>query len=65
VEQPSFGVMKALSEREAERAFPGRAAIVRPRFIVGPGDTTYRFPSTTTSCRRTRSTHCPTAARAG
>jgi 2'-hydroxyisoflavone reductase len=43
-EQPSFGVMKALSEREAERAFTGRAAIVRPHFIVGPGDTTYRFP---------------------
>jgi 2'-hydroxyisoflavone reductase len=41
---PSFGVMKALSEREAERAFPGRTVIVRPHYIVGPGDTTYRFP---------------------
>lgn len=44
LETPSYGVMKALSEREAERAFPGRAIIVRPHFIVGPGDTTYRFP---------------------
>jgi 2'-hydroxyisoflavone reductase len=44
LESPSFGVMKALSEREAMAAFPGRAIIVRPHFIVGPGDTTYRFP---------------------
>jgi 2'-hydroxyisoflavone reductase len=43
-EPPSFGVMKALSEREAQRAFPDRAIIVRPHYIVGPGDTTYRFP---------------------
>jgi 2'-hydroxyisoflavone reductase len=44
LETPSYGVMKALSEIEAERAFPGRTTIVRPHFIVGPGDTTYRFP---------------------
>jgi 2'-hydroxyisoflavone reductase len=44
LESPSFGVMKALSEREVQRAFGDRAIIVRPHYIVGPGDTTYRFP---------------------
>jgi len=41
---PSYGVMKARSEREVERAFGDRAIIVRPNYIVGPGDTTDRFP---------------------
>ena len=41
---PSYGVMKALSEREVRRAFGDRAIIVRPNYIVGPGDTTDRFP---------------------
>ncbi|MER9438695.1 NAD-dependent epimerase/dehydratase family protein [Mesorhizobium sp. M0618] len=40
----SFGVRKALSEIEVEKAFLGRTIIVRPHYIVGPGDTTYRFP---------------------
>jgi len=40
----AFGVKKALSEIEAEKAFPGKALIVRPHYIVGPGDTTDRFP---------------------
>jgi 2'-hydroxyisoflavone reductase len=40
----SYGVMKALSEREVQRAFGDRAIIVRPNYIVGPGDTTDRFP---------------------
>lgn len=39
-----FGVNKALSEIEAGKAFPGKALIVRPHYIVGPGDTTDRFP---------------------
>jgi 2'-hydroxyisoflavone reductase len=43
-EVPSYGVMKALSEREVQRAFGDRAIIVRPNYIVGPGDTTDRFP---------------------
>lgn len=42
-EQPSYGVMKALSEREVKRAFGERAIVVRPNYIVGPGDTTDRF----------------------
>jgi 2'-hydroxyisoflavone reductase len=41
---PSYGVMKALSEREVQRAFADRSIIVRPNYIVGPGDTTDRFP---------------------
>jgi 2'-hydroxyisoflavone reductase len=41
---PSYGVMKARSEKEVERAFGARAIIVRPNYIVGPGDTTDRFP---------------------
>ncbi len=40
----SYAVAKARSEREAESAFPGRALIVRPTYIVGPGDTSDRFP---------------------
>ena len=39
----NYGPMKALCEKEAERAFPGRATIVRPGLIVGPGGRTDRF----------------------
>ncbi len=39
----NYGGLKALCEQAAEAAFPGRAAIVRPGFIVGPGDPTDRF----------------------
>jgi 2'-hydroxyisoflavone reductase len=38
-----YGLMKSLSEDIAREAFPGRATIVRPGLIVGPGDTTDRF----------------------
>jgi 2'-hydroxyisoflavone reductase len=38
-----YGPLKALSEREAEKWFPGRTTIIRPGLIVGPGDTTDRF----------------------
>jgi 2'-hydroxyisoflavone reductase len=40
---PSYGVMKALSEIEVRNGFGNRAVIVRPNYIVGPGDTTDRF----------------------
>jgi 2'-hydroxyisoflavone reductase len=38
-----FGPLKALSEQESEKWFPGRTTIVRPGLIVGPGDPTGRF----------------------
>jgi 2'-hydroxyisoflavone reductase len=38
-----YGPLKALCETEVERAFPGRALIVRPGLIVGPHDPTDRF----------------------
>jgi 2'-hydroxyisoflavone reductase len=41
---PSYGVMKTLSEEEVRKAFPNGAIIVRPTYIVGPGDSTDRFP---------------------
>jgi 2'-hydroxyisoflavone reductase len=40
---PSYGVMKALSENEVRRGFSDRATIVRPGYIVGPGDTSDRW----------------------
>jgi len=39
----NYGALKALCEKSAEAAFPGRAAIVRPGYIVGPGDPSDRF----------------------
>ena len=38
-----YGPTKALAERLVTDAFPGRSAIVRPGFIVGPGDPSDRF----------------------
>jgi 2'-hydroxyisoflavone reductase len=38
-----FGPLKALSEAEAEKWFPGKALIIRPGYIVGPGDESDRF----------------------
>lgn len=38
-----YGATKALAESIVADAFPGRATIVRPGFIVGPGDPTDRF----------------------
>ena len=40
---PSYGVMKALSENEVRSGFADKSIIVRPNYIVGPGDTTDRF----------------------
>jgi 2'-hydroxyisoflavone reductase len=39
----NYGGHKALCERVAEEAMPGRVTIVRPTLIVGPGDDTDRF----------------------
>lgn len=38
-----YGPLKALAEKEAQRAYPGRATIIRPGLIVGPGDPSDRF----------------------
>ncbi|HUH12914.1 MAG TPA: NAD-dependent epimerase/dehydratase family protein [Longimicrobiales bacterium] len=42
-EEPSYGVMKARSENEVRDVFGERALIVRPGYIVGPGDLTDRW----------------------
>jgi nucleoside-diphosphate-sugar epimerase len=39
----SYGPLKVACEREVQGAFPGRALIVRPGFIVGPHDPIDRF----------------------
>jgi 2'-hydroxyisoflavone reductase len=38
-----YGPLKALSEAEAEKWFPGKSLIIRPGLIVGPGDESDRF----------------------
>ena len=38
-----YGPLKALSEKEAEKQFPGQTTIIRPGLIVGPGDESDRF----------------------
>ena len=42
-EELVYGQTKALAEKIAEAAFPGRTTVVRPGFIVGPGDPSDRF----------------------
>ncbi len=41
--QRLYGPLKVLSEKEAEKWFPGKALVIRPGLIVGPGDETDRF----------------------
>ncbi|MBZ5637841.1 MAG: NAD-dependent epimerase/dehydratase family protein [Acidobacteriia bacterium] len=38
-----YGALKALCEKAAEKAIPGRVCSIRPGLIVGPGDPTDRF----------------------
>ena len=38
-----FGPLKAQSEAETEKWFPGKSLIIRPGYIVGPGDESDRF----------------------
>jgi 2'-hydroxyisoflavone reductase len=42
-EWQGYGPSKALSEEVAREAFEGRATVVRPSLIAGPGDTTDRW----------------------
>ncbi len=39
----TFGALKAMAEDEARAAFPNRHLIVRPTYIIGPGDPTDRY----------------------
>ena len=39
----TYGPLKAISEQETEKWFPGKALIIRPGLIVGPHDETDRF----------------------
>src|SRR5437764_8760275 len=39
----TYGPLKALSEKEPEKWFPGKTLIIRPGLIVGPRDETDRF----------------------
>jgi 2'-hydroxyisoflavone reductase len=39
----TYGPLKALSEQESEKWFPGKSLIIRPGLIVGPRDETDRF----------------------
>jgi 2'-hydroxyisoflavone reductase len=39
---PLYGPLKALSEQEAQKAFPGTTTIIRPGLVVGVGDATDR-----------------------
>jgi 2'-hydroxyisoflavone reductase len=39
----NYGALKALCERAAEKAMPGKVTVVRPGLIVGPGDPSDRF----------------------
>lgn len=43
VTNDTFGPLKALSEKAAAEAFPGRTVVVRPGYIVGPDDPSGRF----------------------
>jgi 2'-hydroxyisoflavone reductase len=43
VDGGAYGPLKALCEKAAEKAMPGRVAVVRPGLIVGPRDPTDRF----------------------
>ncbi|MGH9932012.1 MAG: NAD-dependent epimerase/dehydratase family protein [Pyrinomonadaceae bacterium] len=38
-----YGPLKVLSEKEAEKWFPGKTLVIRPGLIVGPGDESDRF----------------------
>jgi 2'-hydroxyisoflavone reductase len=40
----TYGVSKAQCERHVFQTFGDRGIVVRPNYIVGPGDTTDRFP---------------------
>ena len=42
-EYQNYGGLKALCEQAAQKAMPGRTAVIRPGYIVGPDDPSGRF----------------------
>ena len=44
IDASTYGGLKAVCERRVVDAFGGRAAIVRPGYVIGPHDHTGRFP---------------------
>ncbi len=42
-EYQNYGGLKALCEQAAQKAMPGRVAVIRPGYIVGPDDPSGRF----------------------
>lgn len=54
-----YGALKALSEREAEKWFPGKTTIIRPGLIVGPRDDIDRFTYWVTRIDRGGEVLCP------
>lgn len=56
-----YGPLKALSEKEAESAFPGHATIIRPGLIVGVGDASDRFTYWPVRIARGGDVLCPPA----
>jgi len=47
-----YGPLKALCEQEAEKACPKKTTIIRPGYIVGPGDGSGRFAYWPVRCDR-------------
>src|SRR6266545_3434139 len=43
ITEQTFGPLKVLCEQAVQQALPGRAAVVRPGYIVGPDDPSGRF----------------------
>lgn len=43
VSNENYGALKALCEKAASAAAPGKVTVIRPGLIVGPGDATDRF----------------------
>lgn len=43
VDGRTFGALKALAEEEARKIFPDSHLVVRPTYIIGPGDPTDRY----------------------
>ncbi len=39
----NYGPLKALCEQAAEKSMPGKTTVIRPGYIVGPGDQSDRF----------------------